>query len=121
MNMNSAPRPSRNEQVGGMEAVDREKLAVDFADLAERDEFAQIELLANQMKGRLSDEQIADTLDSAKRVLSNRNFHTSPAGSVPIGPGVVTDLFKLDRLHTLEERLGKIGDGFRGSGSNTIN
>jgi hypothetical protein len=53
---------NRNEVSKNTEAVDVEKLAEDIAGFIEKEEFTQIEILAQQMEGTLDREDIAKAL-----------------------------------------------------------
>lgn len=116
---------NENEVLKNTEVVDLEKLAEDFANLAENNEFTQIELLAQEMKGRLENEQIAEALTSAVKVLKSRNFHTSPAKpdmgtieAVLTVPRAVSDVFKLDTMNSLSARIEEIRKSFEDGGRN---
>jgi hypothetical protein len=59
--------PNRNEASKDTEAAGLEKLAEDFAGFIEKEDFAQVEILAQQMEGVLDRKDIAKAL---KRGLS---------------------------------------------------
>ncbi len=64
--------PNKAERLA--ENVTPEKLAADFADLAEAEAFTQIEILAQQMKEKLGRANIIQALEQAQEVISDRQL-----------------------------------------------